>query len=55
MNHFRIFPSWSAVVTEALDLLGNAEAAGAALSPSHRSRLESLRAGLNLFAEAEGL
>lgn len=42
-------------VSVALELLGEAEHAGAALSPSHRSRLESLRDGLMLFAEAEGL
>jgi hypothetical protein len=43
------------LVSEALALLGGTEEAGAALSPSHRSRLESLRDGLRLFAEAEGL
>jgi hypothetical protein len=44
-----------AAVSEALALLREAEAAGAALSASHRSRLESLRDGLTLFADAEGL
>jgi len=42
-------------ISDALALLGQVEAAGAALSPSHRSRLQALSEGLALFAEAESL
>jgi hypothetical protein len=42
-------------ISDALTLLSRVEAAGAALSPSHRSRLQALREGLILFADAEDL
>ncbi len=42
-------------ISDALALLSQVEAAGAALSPSHRSRLQALREGLVLFADTESL
>jgi hypothetical protein len=41
------------VVTNALDLLGQLEAAGAALSPAHTSRLNALQRGVEKFATDE--
>ncbi|MFV1991283.1 MAG: hypothetical protein ACC652_11145, partial [Acidimicrobiales bacterium] len=47
--------SLSVKIADAVDLLGQVALSGASISASYETQLRSLRQGLEMFAEAEGL